>query len=61
VSDTPAVPESDLPEQMRVRRDKRARLLDEGREPYPVGVPRTHTLTQVREAYGHLKVAEETH
>ena len=45
---------------MRVRRDKRARLLDEGREPYPVGVPRTHTLTQVREAYGHLQTAEET-
>jgi lysyl-tRNA synthetase class 2 len=25
-----------------------------------VGVPRTHTLTQVREAYGHLSTAEET-
>jgi len=62
VSDTPApgVPEIDLPEQMRVRRDKRARLLAEGREPYPVGVPRTHTLTEVREAYGHLQTAEET-
>src|SRR5664279_4452627 len=45
---------------MRVRRDKRARLLGEGREPYPVGVPRTHSLTQVREAYGHLETAEET-
>jgi len=45
---------------MRVRRGKRARLLDEGREPYPVGVPRTHTLTQVRAAYGHLATAEET-
>jgi len=62
VSDTapPHVPEIDLPEQMRVRRDKRARLLDEGREAYPVGVPRTHSLTQVREAYGHLETAEET-
>ncbi len=56
----PAVPETDLPEQMRVRRAKRARLLDEGREPYPVGVPRTHTLTEVRVAYGHLAIAEET-
>lgn len=55
-----AVPETDLPQQMRVRRGKRARLLDEGREPYPVGVPRTHTLTQVRAAYGHLATAEET-
>jgi lysyl-tRNA synthetase, class II len=62
VSDTPAagVPEIDLPEQVRVRRDKRARLLDEGRQPYPVGVPRTHTLAEVREAYGHLETAEET-
>ncbi len=56
----PAVPETDLPEQMRVRRDKRARLLAEGREPYPVTVPRTHTLSEVRAAYGHLAVAEET-
>ena len=54
------MPEIDLPEQMRVRRGKRARLLAEGREPYPVGVPRTHTLTEVRAAYGHLAIAEET-
>jgi lysyl-tRNA synthetase, class II len=56
----PPAPQSDLPEQMRVRRDKRARLLREGREPYPVGVPRTHTLTEVRAAYEHLGIAEET-
>ena len=54
------MPETDLPEQMRVRRGKRARLLEEGREPYPVGVPRTHTLAEVRAAYGHLAIAEET-
>jgi lysyl-tRNA synthetase class 2 len=54
------LPDSDLPEQMLVRLEKRARLLGEGREAYPVGVPRTHTLTQVREAYGHLQTAEET-
>lgn len=54
------MPETDLPEQMRVRRGKRARLLDEGRAPYPVGVPRTHTLVEVRAAYGHLAIAEET-
>jgi len=54
------VPEIDLPEQMRVRRAKRARLLDEGKEPYPVGVPRTHTLAELRAAYGHLATAEET-
>ncbi|HXR68117.1 MAG TPA: amino acid--tRNA ligase-related protein, partial [Dermatophilaceae bacterium] len=45
---------------MRVRRSKRDRLLDEGREPYPVGVPRTHTLTEVRAAYGHLETGEES-
>jgi lysyl-tRNA synthetase class 2 len=62
VSDIPPadVPESDFPEQMRIRHDKRARLLDEGRQPYPVGVPRTHTLTEVREAYAHLETGEET-
>ena len=62
MSDTaaPEVPEIDLPEQMRVRLDKRARLLREGRQPYPVGVPRTHTLGEVREAYGHLETAQET-
>jgi lysyl-tRNA synthetase, class II len=62
VSDTRAadVPETDLPEQMRVRREKRSRLLDQDREPYPVGVPRTHTLSEVREAYGHLETGEES-
>ncbi|MDI6908789.1 lysine--tRNA ligase [Nocardioides sp.] len=45
---------------MRVRRAKRARLLEEGREAYPVGVPRTHTLAEVRETWGHLEAGEET-
>lgn len=53
-------PEDDLPDQMRVRRAKRARLLEEGREAYPVGVQRTHTLAQVRETWGHLEAGEET-
>ena len=33
-----------------MRREKRQRLLDSGREPYPVRVPRTHTIPQVRAA-----------
>jgi lysyl-tRNA synthetase, class II len=41
----------DLPEQMRVRREKRERLLAAGHQPYPLEVPRTHTLRQVRETY----------
>ncbi len=51
---TTADSEDDLPEQMRVRRDKRARILAEGREAYPVGVPRTTTLRAVREQYPDL-------
>ncbi|MFP5283787.1 MAG: lysine--tRNA ligase, partial [Actinomycetes bacterium] len=52
--------EVDVPEQIRVRTEKRARLLREGREPYPVAVPRTHTLREVRERWGHLATGEET-
>jgi lysyl-tRNA synthetase, class II len=51
----------DLPEQMRVRRDKRERMLAEGRDPYPVEVARTHTLRQVRGAYDHAGLAPDTH
>ncbi|WP_067647969.1 lysine--tRNA ligase [Nocardia harenae] len=39
---------------MRIRREKRERLLAEGREPYPVIVPRTHTLAEIRAAYPEL-------
>jgi lysyl-tRNA synthetase, class II len=54
---TPPVPpsvEEDLPEQMRVRREKRARLLSDGVEPYPIGYPRTAALAEIREKYGDL-------
>ena len=50
----PADPEDDVPEQIRVRREKRQRLLDSDHEPYPVRVPRTHTIPQVRAAYPDL-------
>ncbi len=52
-SPTPAPSEAvdELPEQIRVRREKRQRLLDSGKQPYPVTVPRTHTVRQIREAY----------
>ncbi|MPY97540.1 MAG: lysine--tRNA ligase [Actinophytocola sp.] len=39
---------------MRVRREKRDRLLANGVEPYPVEVPRTHTLAEVRAAHPDL-------
>ncbi|HET7304197.1 MAG TPA: lysine--tRNA ligase [Segeticoccus sp.] len=45
---------------MRIRREKRERLLDDGVPPYPVHVPRTHSLAQVREQWGHLQTGEET-
>jgi len=54
------VPETDVPEQMRIRQEKRARMLAEGKEPYAVGVPRTHTLADVRAGYRHLEAGEET-
>jgi lysyl-tRNA synthetase class 2 len=53
-------PADELPEQMRVRREKRERLLAAGVEPYPVGVPRTHTIAGVRDAYPHLEAGQET-
>lgn len=52
--------EAELPEQMRVRRDKRAAILAEGIQPYPVSVPVTHTLSQVRSGWAHLQTGEET-
>nr|WP_162483060.1 lysine--tRNA ligase [Kutzneria albida] len=48
----PAV--DDLPEQLRVRREKRERMLERGVEPYPVELPRTHTLREVRESHVDL-------
>ncbi|MFC4104398.1 lysine--tRNA ligase [Micromonospora zhanjiangensis] len=50
----PADPADDLPEQMRVRREKRDRMLAEGIEPYPVGYPRTATLAEIRTRYADL-------
>ncbi|MFL6023975.1 MAG: lysine--tRNA ligase, partial [Marmoricola sp.] len=41
----------DLPEQMQVRRDKRARLLEAGKQAYPIAVERTHTVKEIRETW----------
>ena len=48
--------EEDLPEQLRIRREKRASLLEGGTQPYPVSVPRTKTLKEVREKYSALEI-----
>ncbi|MGV0326386.1 lysine--tRNA ligase [Corynebacterium confusum] len=41
----------DIPEQLRIRRDKRARLLADGTEAYPVSVARTTSLADLRAKY----------
>lgn len=51
---------SDVSEQMQIRLDKRARLLERGAEPYPVVLERTHTLGEVREKFGHLEAGDST-
>ena len=61
MSEAPQIPaEDDTPEQIRIRRDKRTRLLAEGTEAYPVSVPRTHTIAQVRADYPDLEPGTET-
>ncbi|GGH64246.1 lysine--tRNA ligase [Rothia aerolata] len=50
---------ADLSEQMQIRMEKRAKLIESGRDAYPVGVPVTHTISEVREKYdGALEVDE---
>jgi len=48
--------EDDLPEQLRIRREKRAGLLERGIEPYPVSVDRTKSLKEIREKYTGLEI-----
>ncbi len=61
MSTEPQVPaEDDLPEQLRIRREKRVNLIDRGIEPYPVRVPRTHSLAAVREKYKDLETDTAT-
>ncbi len=52
--------EPDVPEQMRVRREKRARILASGGDPYPVGVARTHGIAEVKRAYDAVESGVET-
>ncbi|HSS67982.1 MAG TPA: lysine--tRNA ligase [Nocardioidaceae bacterium] len=49
--DAPGPEELDVPEQTRVRMDKRQRMLDNGLEPYPLNVERTHTLADIAAAH----------
>jgi lysyl-tRNA synthetase class 2 len=45
---TVTAPEDDLPEQLRIRRGKRAAIIERGGEAYPVSVARTKSLKAVR-------------
>ncbi|HEU5428306.1 MAG TPA: bifunctional lysylphosphatidylglycerol synthetase/lysine--tRNA ligase LysX [Actinocrinis sp.] len=56
MSDEPTTssPQSEEPEQMRVRREKLDRIKARGADPYPVGYPRTGTIAEVREKYQGL-------
>ena len=47
-------------EQTAIRKEKRARLLEQGMEPYPADLKRTHTLGEVREGWPNLEAGEET-
>lgn len=60
MSDENLTPEEDLPEQLRIRREKRAALIGSGTEPYPVSVPRTKSLLEVRELHEGLEIDSAT-
>ena len=48
--------EDDLPEQLRIRREKRAAILQRGQDPYPVSVPRTTSLLEIRQKHKDLPI-----
>ena len=61
MSNEPQAPiEDDLPEQLRIRRDKRAGLIERGVEPYPVAVARTSSLADIRAKYADLEIDKAT-
>jgi lysyl-tRNA synthetase class 2 len=52
--------EDDLPEQLRIRREKRVGLIERGIEPYPVAVSRTASLLEIRTKYASLETDTAT-
>ena len=56
----PAVDSDDLPEQLRIRREKRAAILARGAEAYPVAVARTASLKAIRERHQGLAIDAAT-
>ena len=53
---TPNEDEQDLPEQIAIRLAKRERLIASGVDAYPVSLPITHTINQVKAKYPDLEI-----
>ena len=49
-----SIEQDDLPEQLRIRREKRDALFAKGLEPYPVAVARTASLKEIRTRFADL-------
>ena len=59
-SDELVLAEEDIAEQKAVRLAKRERLIADGDDAYPVAVPVTHTIPQVRERWENLETDATT-
>ncbi|PPF43566.1 lysine--tRNA ligase [Pseudoclavibacter sp. AY1F1] len=55
-----ALSEAEASEQKQVRLDKRARMLESGIAPYPLTLPITHTISEVRAAHVELEDGAST-
>lgn len=52
--------EEELPEQIRIRREKLDRIRERGADPYPRGFPRTATIGEVRDRFRDLEIDTHT-
>ena len=59
MNENPEMIEDSVPEQIKVRKEKRARLLEQGHDPYPVQLPITTSIHAIRAQYGDLEPAVE--
>lgn len=60
VTTEPSLTAEEFNEQMRIRMEKRARLLERGDEAYPVKPARTSSLREIRERFEHLEAGDST-
>lgn len=59
VTDQKKTPANDVPEQLRIRREKRQKLIDNGGQAYPVSVDRTITISELRKKFVVVPEGEE--